>query len=63
MVAIDNWLECEAGARLSPQLHLDRASSESAYWHLGYSQAMADVLRAISLRSFPENIEDNATSC
>ncbi len=61
MVAIDNWLEREAGPLISSQLHLDRDTSECAYWHLGYSQAMADILRAMALTPSRDSISDKAT--
>lgn len=48
MAGIGLWLEQEAGAHLSEQRHLDRQTSESAYWHSGYHQALADVLRLLT---------------
>lgn len=63
MAAIDTWLEREGHPKLSAQLHLDRQSSECAYWHLGYSQAIVDIMRTLSLTSSPENTEDRPTLC
>lgn len=60
---IDSWLEREASDRLAPQLHLDRATSECAYWHLGYAQAMADLLHRFTISACRESIGDTATSC
>jgi hypothetical protein len=35
-------------AKLHEQRHLDRNTTECAYWHSGYHQALADVLSLIS---------------
>jgi hypothetical protein len=37
-------IDSEWAAKLSDQRHLDRDTSESAYWHSGYYQALSDVL-------------------
>lgn len=37
--------------KLDAQLHLDHDTSESAYWHAGYHQALADVLSLIAQRA------------
>jgi hypothetical protein len=34
--------------KLREHLHLDRTTTECAYWHSGYHQALADVLDLIA---------------
>lgn len=48
MFGIGTWLD-QAGARhLTENRHLDIDSPESAYWHAGYHQALADAIRVLS---------------
>ena len=37
-----------SGLSKSVHLHLDRSTTECAYWHSGYHQALADVLQIIA---------------
>ncbi len=37
--------------KLDAQLHLDHNTSESAYWHAGYYQALTDFLAIVSQRA------------
>jgi hypothetical protein len=41
-------LDGEWSAILDEQRHLDRDTTESAYWHAGYYQALADVIELIA---------------
>lgn len=41
-------LDGEWATKLSEQRHLDRDTTESAYWHAGYYQALADVLNLMA---------------
>lgn len=40
---LSHWLK-ENAPDLADQAHLDEGSSERAYWHAGYLQALRDVL-------------------
>lgn len=44
---IRQWLEDEAPYTMADQKHLDEATPERAYWHLGYQAALTDVLALI----------------
>jgi hypothetical protein len=50
MAGIGAQLDGDWSEKLDAQLHLDRETSESAYWHAGYHQALADVLGLLSKR-------------
>jgi hypothetical protein len=45
---INEWLDAGTGSKLRTQLHLDRSTAECAYWHLGYQQALSDIVRIMS---------------
>jgi hypothetical protein len=45
---IRQWLEDEAPYTMADQKHLDEATPERAYWHLGYQAALTDVLALIA---------------
>ena len=57
MAGISERLEGHWAAKLNEQRHLDRDTTESAYWHSGYHQALADVLQ---LMSHPQAIYDTS---
>ena len=44
MAGIGSRLGGDWADKLQEQLHLDFGTSECAYWHSGYYQALADVL-------------------
>jgi hypothetical protein len=44
MSGIGSRLDGAWAEKLHDQLHLDRNTTECAYWHSGYYQALADVL-------------------
>jgi hypothetical protein len=48
MAGIGERLEGPWAAKLNEQRHLDRDTTESAYWHSGYHQALADMLQLMS---------------
>jgi hypothetical protein len=50
MAGMAEMLDGPWAAALRTQLHLDRDSAESAYWHAGYYQALADFVEALSAR-------------
>lgn len=47
MAGIGAQLDGDWSEKLSTQLHLSRDTSECAYWHAGYYQALADVLTLV----------------
>jgi hypothetical protein len=44
MSGIGERLDGAWAEKLREHLHLDRSTTECAYWHSGYHQALADVL-------------------
>jgi hypothetical protein len=53
---IRQWLEDEAPYTMADQKHLDEATPERAYWHLGYQAALTDVLAMLmSVKTGPGN--------
>ena len=59
---IQEWLSCEAPYACVDQRHLDAHSPEQAYWHFGYEQALADVLKIINAPDGPLDNEDTSNS-
>jgi hypothetical protein len=57
--AIDVWLDEAAPYTAFDQRHLDAASSEQAYWHLGYRSGLRD---ALSLLQSPANGTTDTTN-
>ena len=45
--SIRDWLDEEAPYTAADQRHLDTDSSERAYWHHGYQQALTDALNIL----------------
>lgn len=43
LLGIKPWLETNSPEALKEQKHLDEGTSERAYWHAGYMQALQDV--------------------
>jgi hypothetical protein len=39
------------GASVQEQKHLDKGSSERAYWHHGYASALRDLLKSLESRN------------
>ena len=48
VLALGQWLDDEAPYPKYDQRHLDPGTVEQAYWHLGYREAMMDVLALIN---------------
>jgi hypothetical protein len=48
MTGIGERLDGAWAEKLREHLHLDRNTTECAYWHSGYHQALADALELIS---------------
>ena len=48
MSGLGEQLDGAWAEKLSEHLHLDRSTTECAYWHSGYHQALADVLQIIA---------------
>ncbi len=48
MTGIGERLDGAWAEKLREHLHLDRSTTECAYWHSGYHQALADALELIS---------------
>lgn len=48
MSGIGERLEGPWAEKLREHLHLDRGTTECAYWHSGYHQALADILNMMS---------------
>ncbi|HPG88324.1 MAG TPA: hypothetical protein PLD46_01625 [Hyphomicrobium sp.] len=48
MSGIGAWLDQTAAHHLTESRHLDIDTSEAAYWHAGYHQALADAIRVLS---------------
>lgn len=57
MAGIGAQLDADWAEKVKTQLHLDRDTTECAYWHSGYHQALADVLHLMTLR---RSISDTA---
>lgn len=55
MAGIGSRLGGDWANKLQQQLHLDLGTTECAYWHSGYYQALADVL---DLMTKPDAIAD-----
>jgi hypothetical protein len=51
MAGVAAWLDQTASDHLADHRHLDHQSAESAYWHSGYHQALADILQSLSARN------------
>ena len=45
---LDRWIEDEAPYVQHDQRHLDAATPEQAYWHLGYRTALRDALELLT---------------
>lgn len=45
---LHRWLDDNAPYAASDQRHLDAATSERAYWHMGYHAALVDTLARLS---------------
>jgi hypothetical protein len=56
-------LDGDWSEKLGTQLHLDRDTSECAYWHAGYHQALADILALASKPFSTSDIEDTSSPC
>ncbi|MGE0627032.1 MAG: hypothetical protein AB7O43_04355 [Hyphomicrobiaceae bacterium] len=56
---IGTWLEDEAPYAQFDQRHLDAATPERAYWHLGYRAALCDLLDL--MRNETESIQGTAS--
>jgi hypothetical protein len=63
MAGIGERLDGAWAEKLRDHLHLDHDSDESAYWHSGYHQALADVLRLITKASVTADISDTSSPC
>ncbi len=48
VLALSQWLDDEAPYPKHDQRHLDPGTVEQAYWHLGYREAMMDVLALVN---------------
>ena len=48
MSGIGDQLDGTWAEKLREHLHLDRSTTECAYWHSGYHQALADILHLIA---------------
>jgi hypothetical protein len=48
MAGIGERLDGPWAEKLRQHLHLDRGTSECAYWHSGYHQALTDVLHLMA---------------
>jgi len=57
MTGLGERLDGAWAEKLGAQLHLDQGTPECAYWHSGYHQALADVLRLLTK---PGIISDSA---
>lgn len=53
MTGVGHWLDQSAAHHLAAHRHLDVDTVESAYWHAGYHQALADALRILSATAQP----------
>lgn len=51
MISLGEWLDNKAGGHLATQRHLDPDTTESAYWHSGYHQALSDILMSLGAKS------------
>ena len=47
IMQLESWLEDTAPYAQFDQRHLDAHTPEQAYWHLGYQQALIDVLNLL----------------
>jgi hypothetical protein len=63
MAGIGERLDGAWAEKLRDHLHLDHDSSESAYWHSGYHQALEDVLRLMSKTRSIADISDMSSLC
>jgi hypothetical protein len=48
LAGISARLDGDWAAKLDAQSHLDHETTECAYWHAGYYQALADILNLVS---------------
>jgi len=55
MAGLADHLNGDWAEKLSEHLHLDRDTTECAYWHSGYHQALNDLLQVF--------MRDGATTC
>jgi hypothetical protein len=46
--AINQWLDVDANPDVHTHAHLDRSTPECAYFHLGYQQALTDIVKMIT---------------
>jgi hypothetical protein len=63
MAGISERLDGPWAAKLNEQRHLDRDTTESAYWHSGYHQALTDVLQLMSRPQAICDTSDNSSPC
>jgi hypothetical protein len=61
MSGIGERLDGAWAEKLREHLHLDRSTTECAYWHSGYHQALADVLHHISRARSTFDISGNSS--
>ena len=54
-------LDGEWSTILDEQRHLDRGTTECAYWHAGYYQALADVIALIAPARSISDISDTSS--
>lgn len=60
MAGIGAQLDGRWSKTLDAQRHLDIDSDESAYWHSGYHQALADVVNLMSRLQTNDDISDTS---
>lgn len=60
MAGIGAQLDGRWSKTLDAQRHLDIDSDESAYWHSGYHQALADVVNLMSRQQTNDDISDTS---
>jgi hypothetical protein len=60
MAGIGERLDGAWAEKLREHLHLDRSTTECAYWHSGYHQALVDALELISKSRSTFDISDKS---
>lgn len=63
MTGVAAWLDRAAVQHLAGHRHLDMDTAESAYWHAGYHQALADALRILSVKDQPSDNAGTSNQC
>jgi hypothetical protein len=63
LAGIGAQLNADWAEKLRAQLHLDRDTTECAYWHSGYHQALADVISLMTIRHAISDNEGTSNAC